>query len=310
MFAAPALADVTISMAQVGDTNEVIISITSTETNLIRAYGLDIKLTQNTAVPDSDPDPNILEVTALNEDYWVFPGRIQIDPDGNITDLGSPDAEYADLPSDTLAGLDSNGVTVELASLYYPVGPTSPNKPVQDGALLSVKVSGSACITVTANVSRAGASGVVMEDPGEVVTVNIDPPTLCIVVDEGCFNSGHPDYAEWANVVGKPTSWCYKYQCYGDADGINNGNPFTGYSRVRVEDLNILISGWKVEDYVDEETHPWIAADFDRTLNGNPFTGYSRVRVEDLNILVANWKDDSGIPMENPNCGGDIDLTP
>ena len=122
----------------------------------------------------------------------------------------------------------------------------------------------------------------------------------------GCFDPNHRDYSEWVS-VGKPVSWCYKYQCYGDADGMRNGNPFTGYSRVRVEDLNILISGWKVEGYVDPATHPWIAADFDRDLNGNVFIGYSRVRVEDLGILVSHWKDDYG--MDNPDCGGDIDLS-
>ena len=186
MFAAPAMAAIDIEMAQVADTNEVIISITSDEANLIRAYGLNIKLTQNTAVADSDPDPNILEVTALNPGYWVFPGTIQIDPDGNVTNLGSPVAEYGDLPSDTLAGLDSNGVTVELASLYAPVIPDSPNAPAQNGALLSVKVSGSACMTITANVARAGAKGVVMEDPDEDPTVNIQGELCFEVASDEC----------------------------------------------------------------------------------------------------------------------------
>jgi hypothetical protein len=133
--------------------------------------------------------------------------------------------------------------------------------------------------------------------------------SFVLFTEPGCFSCTHPDYDEWLTVL-KPTSWCYKYQCYGDADGMRNGSIFTGWSRVRVEDLNILISGWEVPGYVDEATHPWIAADFDRTLNGSIFTGWSRVRVEDLNILVANWESDAGIPMANPNCGGDIDLTP
>ncbi|MHC4890871.1 MAG: right-handed parallel beta-helix repeat-containing protein, partial [Planctomycetota bacterium] len=124
----------------------------------------------------------------------------------------------------------------------------------------------------------------------------------------GCFNPAHRDYWEWVN-VGKPECWCYKYQCYGDADGMRNGNILVGFSRVREQDLNVLISGWKVGGYVDPVTHPWICADFDRTLNGNFIVGYSRVREQDLNILVAHWKDDSGINMENPNCGGDIDLS-
>src|SRR4030042_793612 len=132
MFCVPSRADVTITMAQVGDTNEFIISVISTETSLIRAFALDIKLTEN----GSDPDPKVLEVTALNPGYWVYPGTIQIDAEGEITNYGSPVAEYGDLPSDTLPGIDSNGVTVEVASLYYPVGPGYPNATAPDGALV------------------------------------------------------------------------------------------------------------------------------------------------------------------------------
>jgi len=50
----PAQADVYITAAQVGDTNEVIISFDATsETNLVRAFALDIKL---------DNDANIVSV--------------------------------------------------------------------------------------------------------------------------------------------------------------------------------------------------------------------------------------------------------
>jgi len=249
MFAAPAWAVVDISMAQVEDGNEVIISITSDEANLVRAYGLDIKLTQNTAVVDSDPDPNILEVTALNPGYWVFPGTIQIDAGGNITNPGSPVAEYGDLPSDTLTGIDSNGVTVELASLYAPVGPSSPNAPVQNGVLLSVKVSDSACITITANVSRAGATGVVMEDPDEVVAVNLPDP-LCIEIITG------------------PVCWTYPNQALGDANNDCN---------VNIADLGALKVSW-FKSTGQEGYNP--CADFDRS---------GMVNIADLGILKVHW---------------------
>lgn len=249
MFAAPALADVDITMAQVEDSNEVIISITSSETNLIRAYSLDIKLTENTEVPGSDPDPNILEVSLLNPGYWVFPGTIQINAEGEITNPGSPVAEYGDLPSDTLTGLDSNGVTVELGSLYAPVGPGSPNAPVQNGALLSVKVSDSACITITANVSRAGASGVVMEDPDEVVTVNL-PGTLCIEVITG------------------PVCWTYPGQAMGDTNGDGT---------VNIADLMAVRQSW-MKSAPDPLYNP--CADFDK--NGS-------VNIADLMAVRQHW---------------------
>jgi hypothetical protein len=277
MFAAPALASVSITMAQVGDTNEVIISITSTEANLIRAYSLDIKLTAN----GGDPDPNILEVSVLNPGYWVFPGTIQIDASGNVTNLGSPVAEYGDLPQDTLAGLDSNGVTVELASLYAPVGPGSPNAPAQNGALLSVKVSGDACITVTANESRAGASGVVMEDPAANPTVNL-PGELCILVvgvPPECYY-GMADYAQW-EIVGKPDCWCYPRQCLGDADGLPYGK--LNYW-VSIPDLTILKDAWNktAAQLVGVDA----CADFDHLPYGKLFY---RVSIPDLTILKDNW---------------------
>jgi len=267
MFAAPAWAVVDISMAQVEDGNEVIISITSDEANLVRAYGLDIKLTQNTAVVDSDPDPNILEVTALNPGYWVFPGTIQIDAGGNITNPGSPVAEYGDLTSDTLAGLDSNGVTVELASLYAPVGPSSPNAPVQNGVLLSVKVSDSACITITANVSRAGATGVVMEDPDEVVAVNL-PAELCIEV-----------------ITEQPTCWT-PTECAGQPVG-----DATCDGAVNLADLLALKAAW---GQAAPWTAPYCCADFNQS---------GAVNLGDLLILKANWGSSGLLPAtKNQAC--------
>jgi hypothetical protein len=190
-----------------------------------------------------------------------------------------------------------------MGSLHYPAEVTSPNAPPSSGVLVEITVDADCNVTISGEADR-----------GEVVNYEAEAAvavyTGCqVTLAAECFNSGHADYGEWVN-VGKPESWCYKYQCYGDADGKENGNILVGYSRVREEDLNILNSGWKVGGYTDPVSHPWIAADFDRTLNGNALVGYSRIREQDLNILNANWKDDSGIPLSSPNCGGDIDLTP
>ena len=118
--------------------------------------------------------------------------------------------------------------------------------------------------------------------------------------------TSYDDYFEWL-AVGKPECWCYIYQCYGDADGKENGNFITGFARVKEEDLNILIAAWKKPQGDPAED---LCADFDRQLNGNFITGFSRVKEEDLNILINNWKDDSGIPLGTETCGGGIDLTP
>ncbi|MDH4241256.1 MAG: hypothetical protein OEW48_16990 [Phycisphaerae bacterium] len=290
--AAPAWARVDITATQFGEPCDGRIKISfdaSSETNLIRAFSFDIQL---------DNDANILEVIGLSADYYIYPGTIQIDAFGNVIDYGTALAEYSDLPSGTLPGLDSNGVTIELASLYAPVGPGSPNAPAKTGDLVSINVSGSTCITITANVARTDSSGVVMEDPNEIVQVNFPPP-LCVGYHPciGCY-CRQADYDEWL-LVGMPACWCYQRQCHGDADGLKEGSAKAGYWYVGLNDLNILVSAWKVLEPAVAPTPsgPGITsvangacADFDHLKEGSSKAGYWRVGLGDLNLLVANWK--------------------
>ena len=283
LFVAPAWADVIITAAQVGDTNEVIISWDAySETNLVRAFGLNIQL---------DNDANILEVTGLSADYYIYPGTIQIDAFGEVSYQGTIAAEYADLPSDTLAGPpDGTGVTLECASLYAPVGPGSVNAPPDHGELASIKISKSATLCITANVSRAGATGVVMEDPDEVVTVVYPAVCLEVVIPTGPEYTG-PYPAEWA-AVGSPDCWCASVnprQCHGDAVGDAQGryNYWVG-----TNDLAVFVAAWN-KSFADIEGQvepisgtPLICADNDHLPEGR----YSyRVSANDLGIFVANW---------------------
>jgi hypothetical protein len=178
VFASPALAAVNITVSHVQDTNVVTIGFDATgETNLVRAFGLDVTL---------DNDANVVSATGTAVaplGYWVNPGTIQIAADGTVSSYGSIAAEYGDLPGDTLVGPpDGNGVTLEAASLYAPVGPGSPNAPAKSGNLVSFKVDKSTCLTISANVARAGNTGVVMEDPNEIVVVNF-PGLVCVELD-------------------------------------------------------------------------------------------------------------------------------
>ena len=271
VFAAPALADVNITVAQVGESNEVIISFdASSETNRVRAFGLDIQL---------DSDANVLSVTGLSlTDYWVNPGTIQIAADGTITYLGTIAAEYSDLPGDTLPGPpDGTGVTLEAASLYAPVGPTSPNAPARFGDLASVIVSADCNLCITANVSRAGATGIVMEDPDEVVTVNYPSPCVFIDINDTpteCLKEDAPEYDEWV-AWGKPLCWCYAKQCRGDI----NGSSFFG-KPITLTDLNIFKLAFNIVDQELALVTDGICAD----LNHTAFFG-KRVTLTDLNIF-------------------------
>jgi len=263
----PARADVNITAAQVGDTNEVIVSFDATsETNLVRAFALDIQL---------DNDANIVSVVGLSADYWVYPGTIQIDAQGNVIDFGTALADYSDLPSGTLAGLDSNGITIEMASLYAPVGPGSPNAPAKSGDLISFRVSNDTCLTIGANVARAGATGVVMEDPNHVVTVNY-PLHMCIFgpPPPDCLPFSAPEYSDWV-AWGKPECWCFCKQCYGDI----NGSSFFG-KPVTLSDLIIFKSAFNISDAELALVENGICAD----LNHASFFG-KRVTLSDLNTF-------------------------
>jgi hypothetical protein len=286
----PARADVNITAAQVGETNEVIISFDATgETNLVRAFALDIRL---------DNDANIVSATGLSADYWVYPGTIQIAADGTVSSYGSIAAEYGDLPGDTLVGPpDGNGVTLEAASLYAPVGPGSPNAPAKSGDLATLIIDKDCLLCISANVSRAGATGVVMENPDEVVTVNYP---VCIEVNvpepitDECMKDTAPEFPEWEQ-WGKPLCWCYARQCRGDADGIKTG-PFW----VAIPDLNMFRAAFNKSDLVLENVVNGICSDADHIKTG-PF----RVAIPDLNIFRAYFnKPELSVPecpMDNYN---------
>ncbi|MHC4676820.1 MAG: hypothetical protein ACYTBZ_30415, partial [Planctomycetota bacterium] len=168
----------------------------------------------------------------LSADYYFYPGTIQIDAFGNVIDYGTALAEYSDLPSDTLPGLDSNGITIEMASLYSPVGPGSPNAPATSGDLVSIFVSKGTCLTISGNMARAGSTGVVMEDPNEVVDVNF-PSSVEVVIDcciSECMKTSAPEYDDW-EAWDKPDCWCYARQCRGDGDGLQTGPFWVGFLR-------------------------------------------------------------------------------
>jgi hypothetical protein len=247
------------------------------EPNLVRAFSLDIQ---------ADNDVNIVDVTLLSDDYIIHPGSIVIDTEGVVQDYGSPVAPQSDLPSDTKPGLDSNGVTIEMGSLYAPVGIPTPNTPDPCGPLVSITVDKSCTLTITANVSRAGPGGLVMESPDEVVTVILPPPTFVSCVTE-CYGA-MADYAEW-EIVGKPDCWCYPRQCLGDADGLPYAKPNYWVS---IPDLTVLKAAWNLNaaeilGQVEPTSGvPLACADFDHLDYAKP---QYRVSIPDLTILKANW---------------------
>lgn len=206
MLASPAWAAVSITAAQVGESNEVVISYASTGV-LPRAFSLNLQL--------DEPNSSIVSVGNVNAQFPIHPGTISIDlsgPEPSI-DYGTPVAPQADLPSDTLPGLGTTGITIEMGSLYAPTGPGSPNAPDPCGVLLSIILAGdggsTTCLTITGNVARAGSDGVVLEDPDLDPDASFPAP-LCVIIPGG----GPPCWG--------PT------QCHGDTnnDAVVNTTDF------------------------------------------------------------------------------------
>jgi len=210
-----ATTNVEITCAQVPDEPHIIISYNdqyntgSCEPGMnehhVVAFSLDLQL---------DNDETIVAVECLSADYYIYPGSIQINDQGEVTNAGSCfcDDSYAG----TLPGLDSNGVTIEMASLYDNVPPLDDPchicPPAPSGQLLKITVSGETCITISVNELRGG---VVLKDLSDV-----DPcvPDDCCVTGLDCFPSTDPMYQNWVD-VGKPGSWCCDYQALGDTNG-------------------------------------------------------------------------------------------
>lgn len=294
LYTAPALwasVDITVVVDDFDLCKAIISFDARSEPNLPRAFSLDIK---------ADNDANIVEViphmigvcTQIRQGYGIFPGSIQIDTEGNVTDYGSPVAPSDD--PDALPGIDSNAATIEIGSLYSPVGPGSPNAPDPCGPLVSIMVNRECTLTITANVTRAGSSGVIMESTDEIVTVNLPPkislcPNYCC-----CLKSMAPEYTDWNN-WGCPYCWCYRKQCHGDI----NGSSFLG-KPVSLADLNTFKAAFNKNDIDLALVTNGICAD----LNHAAFLG-KRVTLSDLNIFKAYFNTaNANVPCcdDNQDC--------
>ena len=124
-------------------------------------------------------------------------------------------------------------------------------------------------------------------------------PQIVVYLNLECFPCDHHDYYDW-EIRRKPTRWCNPRQCHGDADGEmetrGKQDFWVGYP-----DLDIFLAGFPIPTYtyVDEATHPWIAADFDHEIEMRG-KGYYYVGFSDLDIFLASFPiPDDGI---EPNC--------
>lgn len=182
---------VTVSYAVVGEPNKV------------RAFALNITVDGGAKIIDVNDN-----VSAY---YYIYPGSIVI-TGNNVTDWGTAVADYNDLPGDTLPGVGTSGVTVEMGALYDPPRDNSPNAPPTGGVLLKFTVDKRPTrVTITENVSRGG---VVLTNPALDTVVNAPPYD-----------------------VPAPGPVCWTYPCFtrGDANGD---------CKLTAADVSILRAAW------------------------------------------------------------------
>jgi hypothetical protein len=277
MLAAPAWAGVAITVTDLGDG---MVGIDYSGTELVRAFALDIMVDAGTIDAISG-----FSVGDDNNGYGIFPAsfsrNITVDPvTGDVSDWAvegySPVADAGD--PGALGGLGTNGITIEMGSLY------DTKAPALSGRLCVITTSEPCKVTVTTNATRGN---VVLEDASEAV-VDLAGATEIQIAGVGGYTGPQPE--QW-NSVGQPDCWLASLnprQCHGDADGASQGKNKFWVSTV---DLDVLIASWnKTFAELDGQTVggiPLICGDFDHVSQGKQ--GF-RVSTNDLDILIANWQ--------------------
>jgi len=277
MLTAPAWAGVAITVTDLGDG---MAGIDYSGTELVRAFALDITVDAGTIDAIDD-----FVVGDDNNGYGIFPAsfsrNIVVDPvTGDVSDWAvagyTPVADAGD--PGALEGLGTNGITIEMGSLY------DAKAPPLSGRLCVITCSEPCKVTVTTNATRGN---VVLEDASEAA-VDLAGATEIQIAGAGGYTGPQPE--QW-NAVGQPDCWLSSLnprQCHGDADGTSQGkNKFW----VSTNDLDVLIASWnKTFAELDGQMVggvPLICGDFDHTAQGKQ---EFRVSTNDLDILIANWQ--------------------
>jgi len=288
-----AWAAVTITLTSLGG-NKIAIGYNATTElpKLVRAFALDVTATGGTIVGVAG-----YKVGDDNNGYGIFPANfsryITVNPTTGLVDSWDAPAYTPVAPPDTpgaLGGLGTNGITIEMGSLYDTGAPSI------TGVLCTVTVSEGTCkLCVTGNAIRGN---IVMEDASEMIPVEACIESQCI--EEFPNWGGYArQYADWVT-YGKPACWLNwqslgenisdtgpanytagDYQCDGDANTDRESPVFKW--RVSASDLSVLLKNWKKPIATADP-----CADIDHKPE-NPVFKW-RVSASDLSILIRNWK--------------------
>jgi len=289
LIASPAMAVVTITATDEGGGWVRLNYTVSGESYKMRALALDVStsignITNIRGYKTDGLSSYIAGPPIVNKrGYGIFPGTIDLTNPASPV-WNTPVAPATD-PGAAGTGLGTGRIIIEMGSLYDPDVPT--DGPDNTGVLCRFRVTTYGNVTINKEATYRG--GIVME--------NASPPgsdNLPVVLNNVGLYTG-PSQAAW-NTCNKPASWANQYQCYGDADGLNE---VSGRNMVPVgmEDVYLLIDGFRDLGFdgvagrpQTPAAGPFICADFDHL---GEISGRNTVRVgmNDVYILVERFRD-------------------
>ncbi|MEJ5259793.1 MAG: hypothetical protein WHS88_06345 [Anaerohalosphaeraceae bacterium] len=285
-IAAPALADVTVSVSDAGsETAQIALAIDGGA--VVRGVALKVTITGAELAAIADVTDVMAAFNAYIDYYYSNPGFL-----GGLAD----ETALPGTGAHALADPDAAGVLATLPATTFVISvgalDNSGNQGgvTAGGVLANVKLSNFAGSTAQVCVEADALRGGIVGD--NLGTVSASACANIASAPQECVNSAAPFYAAWVQ-FGKPNCWCYARNCRGDADGLSQGNVLQGYAYVFTNDLNVLLAAYGVRESPKGpgimSVPNGICADFARDQQGNVLQGYARVFTNDLNIFLSYY---------------------
>jgi hypothetical protein len=275
---------------------------------LVRGFAMDITVDSGASIVGIS-DYLEGESTQAAPGYGIFMGTVEIEPNGSVRDWDDPIGDPCD--PDTLGGLGTGGVTVELGSLYDPDKPE--DSPLTTGLLFKLTVDipksdtqvATCNVTVSANTTRGG---IVLEDASSANLVSMGSGSVTLykmwkgrTFDEGaCTNDFVVAKLMQRHYIEMllDSTWTEDelgWACPWQKCGQSNTGAKPNKKRVDTLDLGDVSASWfktKKSDW-NSGAGPY-----------NPRADYDcsrRVDTLDLGVLSSNWFTTPGKCPNYPN---------
>jgi len=233
LLVAPAMAAVSLSCSV--DANVGTLSISydaSAEAELVRAFALDIEISGGTTIES---------VVSANADYYIYPGTIIIDANGDVNNPGSPVAPAND--PGALGALGGSAITIEMGSLYAE-GDANLTPLNADGLIvLELGNLANGTVEVSTNETRAR---IVLEDSTVVdantsCEINLSPCGTCATCKGDLSGDGWVTLQDMYMLIGKMSQAGAPYQIPDTNPAYVDCADMSGDCWLTLQDMYMLI---------------------------------------------------------------------